>query len=129
MKQLEIKNQLALEDFKGKTPAEVRKGIVFDFEVLPGDLNKFQILIAYQSEGSWGCDSSAWFLLRDRETGALFENHGSHCSCYGFEGQWSPEPTTVEYLKSDNFSFSCGGYDDHEVDNKSEVKKFILENL
>jgi hypothetical protein len=129
MKRLEYKNPLALEDFANNSPEEVRNKIAEDFKVQRTELDKFQILIAYMSEGSWGCDSSAWFLLRDRETGALFENHAGHCSCYGYDDQWTPEPTTLEYLKSDKFSFSCGGYDDHAVDNKAEAKKFILENL
>lgn len=30
----------------------------------------------------------------------VLEVNGSHCSCYGLEGQWSPEPTTIEAIKS-----------------------------
>lgn len=30
--------------------------------------------------------------------GKLYENHGGHCSCYGLEGQWSPEETTWEAI-------------------------------
>lgn len=30
--------------------------------------------------------------------GKLYEVHGSHCSCYGLEGQWYEEETTVEAL-------------------------------
>lgn len=26
--------------------------------------------------------------------GRVYEVHGSHCSCYGLEGQWEPEETT-----------------------------------
>ncbi len=29
----------------------------------------------------------------------LFEVHGSHCSCYGLEGQWSPEETLAGALE------------------------------
>ena len=32
--------------------------------------------------------------------GALFMVTGSHCSCYGLEGQWEPEETTPEVLRS-----------------------------
>lgn len=28
----------------------------------------------------------------------FFEVHGSHCSCYGLEGQWEPEYTTIEEM-------------------------------
>lgn len=31
--------------------------------------------------------------------GKLYEVAGSHCSCYGLEGQWSPEETTVKALR------------------------------
>lgn len=118
---------LALEDFANMGTAEVREKITADFETtLPANL---EVLIAYMSVGSWGCDSSAWFLLRERGTQNLFEVSGSHCSCYGFEDQWKPEPTTREYLKSDKFSFSCGGYDDNENANKEAVKKYLAENL
>ena len=32
------------------------------------------------------------------ENGKLYEVHGSHCSCNGLEGQWSPEEVTLEEL-------------------------------
>jgi uncharacterized protein (DUF1330 family) len=40
------------------------------------------------------------------QNGTLYEVHGSHCSCYGLEGQWEPEVCVVaallryEYLSS-----------------------------
>lgn len=37
--------------------------------------------------------SGSAFVLFERD-GKLYENHGGHCSCYGLEGQWSPEETT-----------------------------------
>lgn len=33
-----------------------------------------------------------------KQDGKLFEVNGSHCSCYGLEGQWDPEECTSEYL-------------------------------
>lgn len=36
-------------------------------------------------------------VLFERD-GKLYEVNGSHCSCYGLEGQWSPEETSVEEL-------------------------------
>lgn len=29
------------------------------------DLERFDVLIAYEHVGSWGCDSASWFLMRD----------------------------------------------------------------
>ena len=88
-------------------------------------LENFDILVAYESVGSWGCDSSSWFLIRDKVTGKLFESHGGHCSCFGFEGQWEPEETTPEYLKSDKFYLPTGGYDENENGNKAKVAEFL----
>ncbi len=37
------------------------------------------------------------FVLFERD-GKLYEVNGSHCSCYGLEGQWDPEETSIEEL-------------------------------
>jgi len=34
-----------------------------------------------------------------RKDGKLYEVNGSHCSCFGLEGQWEPEEVTVESIK------------------------------
>lgn len=117
--------KLFLEDLKELTEKQIKEHLVEQYGADEKELKKFDILVAYESVGSWGCDSSSWFLLRNKETGQLFENHGSHCSCYGFEGQWGPEPATLEYLKSDKFYFSTGGYDSDEGGNKAAVKQFV----
>lgn len=135
---------LYLEDLKGLSEEEIKSHLIenyagdksgFDYgeptedekkklaEILAG----LDVVVAYESVGSWGCDSSSFFLFRRKSDGIYLENHGSHCSCYGFEGQFSPEETTKEYLKSEKFNFSCGGYDDHETDNQIAVKKFLAE--
>lgn len=41
--------------------------------------------------------SGSAFVLFERG-GQLFEVHGSHCSCYGLEDQWTPEEVTLESL-------------------------------
>lgn len=53
-----------------------------------------EILIAdYTYEDYYG---SAWVLFRDTNNGKLYEVHGSHCSCYGLEDQWSPEEANID---------------------------------
>lgn len=37
--------------------------------------------------------SGSAFVLYERD-GKLYEVNGSHCSCYGLEGQWRPEETS-----------------------------------
>jgi len=122
---------LLLEDLKGKTEAEVKSHLMNEYTADSDVVDNLEVLIGYESVGSWGCDSSSFFLLRDKD-GNLFEVHGSHCSCYGFEGQFTLEPTTVEALKfrineSYNHSvFYAGGYDNNENENIKAVTDYIL---
>ena len=49
---------------------------------------------------SYGCDNysgDAWVLFE--QDGNLYEVNGSHCSCYGLEGQWEPEPVNLKELE------------------------------
>lgn len=133
---------LFLEDLKDMNEAEVKAHLVegysgdksgFDYGE-PSDSDKakvasyledYNVVIAYESVGSWGCDSSSYFLLQHKATGAYQEFIGGHCSCYGFEGQFAPQDAPIEYLKSDKFYFYCGGYDDNETENQKAVKEFL----
>ena len=54
-----------------------------------------EILLA--SYGTPSYEGYAFVLFR--RDGKLWEVNGSHCSCYGLEGQWEPEETTVEALR------------------------------
>lgn len=87
--------------------------IIREFEIPENSLDGAKVLLAYYHVGSWGCDSSAFVLfVRD---GALYEVNAGHCSCYGLEGQWDPEETTVEALEhrlEKGSLGSVGGYDD-----------------
>ena len=116
---------LRLADTKEHNNDELISHIAVHYEAKKEDVLAYDILVAYESVGDWGCDSSSFFLLREKKTGKLFENHGSHCSCYGFEGQWEPEETTLEYLQSDSFSFYTGGYDDNDRANRAMVVEYI----
>ena len=136
---------LFLADLKNLTEQEIKEHIANEYCKLGGDeyssyernrenfayindeLRQYDIIIAYESVGSWGCDSTSYFLMQHKLTNEYQEFSGSHCSCYGFEGQYSPEPVTLEYLKSDIFYFHCGGYDEQETENQEAVKKFLSE--
>ena len=53
-----------------------------------------ELLFASYGGGSYEGDATmVW-----RHGGKLYETQGSHCSCYGLEGQFEPEETTVEAL-------------------------------
>lgn len=71
-------------------------GDVLDHFDAPDDaLDGATMLIAYYDYEDW---TGAAYVLFER-WGALYEVHGSHCSCYGLEGQWEPEDTTLESLR------------------------------
>ena len=58
-------------------------------------LKDCKILLAWYGHGDY--DGSA-FVLFERD-GKLYEVNGGHCSCFGLEGQWEPEETSVEALR------------------------------
>lgn len=58
------------------------------------DLVGSKMHVAWYGSGSY-CGSS--FVLYEKN-GKLFEVNGSHCSCYGLEGQWKPEETSWKAL-------------------------------
>lgn len=111
------KKFLSLSDLKGMTEKQVIEHLVNNYSGGITEMDKkeakkllkgLRILIAYESVGDYGCDSSGWFLLANKE-GELFTINGSHCSCYGFEGQLQLEPTTKKTLLSFKSIVSTGG--------------------
>jgi hypothetical protein len=54
-----------------------------------------RILLAYYGYENYEGEA---FVLFEKD-GELFEVNGGHCSCYGLEGQWSPEETSIEELR------------------------------
>jgi len=122
---------LTLEDLKSLSEEEIKKHLINEYTADPDVLDGLEILIAYESVGSWGCDSSSFFLFKNKETGELFEVHGSHCSCYGFENQFDLESTAVEALKfrvqKGKYCsvFYTGGYDSNGEENKRLVNEYI----
>ena len=89
---------LALEDLKGYTQEQVKEHLINEYTANCELVQDLEVLIAYESVGSWGCDSSSFFLLKDKE-GKLYEVHGSHCSCFGFEDQFTLQESSIEALK------------------------------
>ena len=78
---------------------------------LTDELDRVNILLA--SYGTPDYEGYA-FVLFERD-GALYEVNASHCSCFGLEGQWEPEETSVEavmYLLEKG-TLGKGGYDEN----------------
>ena len=122
-----MKTLLTLADLNGYSQSDIIDHIVSSYQAKREDFEGVDFLIAYESVGDYGCDSSSWFLFE--KNGKLYENHASHCSCYGFEGQWTPEETTIEYLVSDKFYLPYGGYDNDSNGNEEAVKKYLIDGL
>ena len=117
---------LLLEDLKDMSADELCAHLIEEYRVSTDLLDEYEILLGYESVGSWGCDSSSFFILRKCATGALFEVHGSHCSCYGFEEQFEPEECTRESLLTLDLTYDVlGGYDEDKTGNAAAIKAFI----
>ena len=124
---------LALEDMKKFTEEKVKEeletyysGDGVEKEEVHNFLKNAEVLVAYESTGSWGCDSSSFFLFRKgKKRPAYYTVYGSHCSCYGFEGQFVPEKVSVEYLKSKQFCPYIGGYDEDPEGNRKAIRDFM----
>lgn len=58
------------------------------------DLEPEHVLFAAYAYENYSGEAFVLF----RNDGKLWLATGSHCSCYGLEGQWSPEETTPEVI-------------------------------
>jgi len=76
---------------------------------IAGMATEDEIVWASYDGGSY--DGSATVIYK-RYGDNLFEVHGSHCSCYGLEGQWDPSAVLVQQLQAR--PLSAGGYDEIE---------------
>jgi hypothetical protein len=75
-----------LGDFKDK------QDVFNQFDCAP---NGVRILLAWYCCANY--EGSAFVLfMKDNK---LYEVNGSHCSCYGLEGQWKPEETNIQALR------------------------------
>lgn len=73
---------------------EDEQDVINSFEETQNVLNGAHVLLAhYEIDGYEG----SAFVLFERD-GKFYEVNGGHCSCYGLEGQWEPEETSVAEL-------------------------------
>jgi len=68
--------------------------VVAEFQITPQDLAR--VTMAYASYEFEHYEGAAFVLFVKDDK--LYEVHASHCSCYGLEGQWEPEETSVDEL-------------------------------
>lgn len=91
-------------------------GVKNDFEIGQSELDGVEVLLASYSYQCYEGDAFVLF----RKDGLLFEVNGGHCSCYGLEGQWEPEETSVEALRK---RIEADGYGLEEY--KSELEQVL----
>lgn len=88
-----------IENFKNT------KNIIEDYEAPDGALDGATLHLAWYGYGDY-CGQSLVIFERN---GQLYEVNGSHCSCYGLEGQWEPEETSWEALSMRDIRGECDG--------------------
>jgi hypothetical protein len=87
-----------------------REDVMKEFEIEQSEQEKFpsddDILIAAYETPPY--EGQACVIYKEGDK--LYEVCGSHCSCYGLEGQWTPEETTKEALAIRNLDTGPYGY-------------------
>jgi len=94
------KRNLFLGEYVGSSYEDVIKDITYNYEVERHTVDDYQIIIAILNDH--GYEEDSYFLMS--KDGKLYENFAGHCSCMGFEGQFQPEETSVEYLMSEQYA-------------------------
>lgn len=79
------------------------------------------ILFASYSYANY--DGDAWVLFE--KDGILYEVNGSHCSCYGLEGQWEPEEVSLKELEHRLLNGTWGEDDWSDNNFKAELCEFL----
>lgn len=82
--------------------------IIEDYDAPKDALDGATVHLAWYGYGDY-CGSS---LVIYERNGNLYEVNGSHCSCYGLEGQWEPEETSWDALSKRDLSEYYDGSDE-----------------
>ncbi|WP_332274865.1 hypothetical protein [Bacillus velezensis] len=81
------------------------------------------INILFASYGQANYSGDAWVLFE--KDGELYEVNGSHCSCYGLEGQFSPEVVVLAELENRLVNGTFGEDDWSDNNFKKELCQFL----
>ena len=90
-----MEEEIFLDDFSAPREKESLEIMARAFEVDINTFEKLKFVVAQYCYENW--EGSSFVLFYKDED--LFENYGSHCSCYGLEGQWAPQETSIEAIK------------------------------
>jgi len=102
-----------------------REDVAESFEVDTDFPTDEQILFASYGGGAYEGDA---YVLFQRD-GKLYSVTGGHCSCYGLEGQWDPEVTSLAFETERN-QVDQGPYSYHflsEHDASAEQFQAVLD--
>lgn len=116
-----------VEKFKSNEDVakEYANGVNQELEIV-SLLNNSIVHLAWYGYGDYiGC---SWVIYENN--GILYQVNGSHCSCYGLEGQWEPEETDWRVISM--MDFNCYEYDAKETINeyvKALSEKYVQEDL
>jgi len=96
-----------------------KEDVCKEFEI--DDIEGTVLFAAYDLDGYEG--SAVVLFVRD---GKFYFVSGSHCSCYGLEGQWAPEEMELEALRH---IIRKGGYVPNAYKPQLEATLRVVEEL
>ena len=83
----DLKQQFNINIFEGWF--EDKADIESNFDLTQGALDHVEIIYAEYDCPPYEGYAQVYFY--NKEDNLFYGAHGSHCSCYGLEGQWEPE--------------------------------------
>ena len=101
----------------------LRENVLCDWGLEPEDLEPYNVLFEFYEVSAY--DGEAIVILQHKESKKLYITEGSHCSCYGLEGQFEPDLTTKAYLENRILNGSFSSIDEADSQIKTELKKIL----
>ena len=108
----------ALGEF-GATEQQIKDAVAREFQ--DDRIFEYKVLAVWSSEPDYSM--SCWMLLE--KDGTMYEVTGGHCSCAGYEEQFSPAECPAEYLTSSKSSWEL----DRVKESSSELWASLLHSL
>lgn len=72
-----------------------KQKIADEFQIDVAELEGCRVMFAAYTYEDYSGSAFVLFM----KDGKLYEVNGSHCSCHGLEGQWTPEETFMEAIR------------------------------
>jgi len=101
------------------------KDIEERFRLDPGYLKKNDLITIYAQYNYEDYSGGAFLLFWHKKSNRIFEVNGSHCSCYGLEGQFTLEPTK---LRSVVMRESSGRYNYKDIAKFASIRLLRLKS-